>query len=64
MLWFIKNDMNLLCLFINLFKLFLIKKMLIVKVHIIMKFHHVKKHQYKYIDHVVNFVQNILKIIS
>ncbi len=38
--------------------------MLIVRVHIIMKFHHVKKHQYKYIDHVVNFVQNTIKIVN
>ncbi len=56
--------MNSLCLLINLFKLSLIKKMLIVKAYVIMKFHHVKKHQYKYIDHVVNFVQNTLKIVS
>jgi len=56
--------MNSLCLLINLSELSLIKKMLIVKTHVIMKFHHVKKHQYKYIDHVINFVQNTLKIIS
>jgi len=56
--------MNSLCLLINLSELFLIKKMLIVRAHVIMKFHHVKKHQYKYIDHVINFVQNILKIVN
>ena len=63
-LWFIKNDMNSLCLLINLSELFLIKKILIVRVHVIMKFCHVKKHQYKYINHVVNFVQNTLKIVN
>ncbi len=63
-LWFIENNMNSLCLFINLSELSLIKKMLIVKAYVIMKFHYVKKHQYKYIDHVINFVQNILKIVS
>ncbi len=63
-LWFIENDINSLCLLINLSELFLIKEMLIVKAHVIMKFHHVKKHQYKYIDHVINFVQNIFKIVN
>ena len=63
-LWSVENDMNSLCLLINLSELSLIKKMLIVRAHVIMKFHHVKKHQYKYIDHVINFVQNTLKIIS
>jgi len=53
-----------LCLLINLSELFLIKEMLIVKAHVIIKFHHVKKHQYKYIDHVINFVQNIFKIVN
>ncbi len=56
--------MNSLCLLINLFELSLIEKMLIVRAHVIMKFYHVKKHQYKYIDHVINFVQNTLKIIN
>jgi len=63
-LWFIENNMNSLCLFINLSELSLVKKMLIVRAYIIMKFHHVKRHQYKYIDHVINFVQNTFKIIS
>jgi len=56
--------MNLLCLLINLSELSLIEKMLIVRAHIIIKFHHVKRHQYKYIDHMINFVQNILKIVN
>ncbi len=63
-LWSVENDMNSLCLFINLSELSLIEKMLIVRAHVIMKFRCVKKHQYKYIDHVINFVQNTLKIIS
>jgi len=56
--------MNSLCLLINLSELSLIKKTLIVKANIIMKFHCIKRHQYKYIDHVINFVQNILKIVN
>ncbi len=63
-LWSVENNMNSLCLLINLFELSLIEKMLIVRAHVIMKFYHVKKHQYKYIDHVINFVQNTLKIIN
>jgi len=56
--------MNSLCLLINLSELSLIEKMLIVKAHVIIKFRRVKRHQYKYIDHMINFVQNILKIVN
>ncbi len=63
-MWSVENNINLLCLLINLSELFLIEKMLIVRAHVIMKFHHVKKHQYKYINHVINFMQNTFKIVN
>jgi hypothetical protein len=51
------------CLFFHLSHFFIIEKLLIARAHILMNYRRVKNCQYKYFEHVVNFMQNTMKII-
>ena len=46
-----------------LFQLILIKELLIVRVYVIINSRRVKKCEYKYSNYVINFMQNIVKIV-
>jgi hypothetical protein len=51
------------CLFFHLSHFFIAEKLLIARVHILMNYRRLKNCQYKYFEHVVNFMQNTVKII-
>jgi hypothetical protein len=57
------NNMNLFLLSSHLSHLSIAKKLFIVRAHVFMNFRRVKNCQYKYSKHVINFMQNIVKII-
>ena len=48
----------------HLSQLIIAEKLLIVRAHVMMNLRRVKKCQYKYFDHVINFMQNIVKIVN
>ena len=62
--WNAQNDMNSQSIFKHLSQLIIAEKLLIVRVHVMMNSRRVKKCQYKYFDHVINFMQNIVKIVN
>jgi hypothetical protein len=62
-LWKAFNDLNSQCLFFHLSHLFITEKLLIARAHVLMNYRRMKNCQYKYFEHVVNFMQNTIKII-
>jgi hypothetical protein len=62
-LWKAFNDLNSQCLFFHLSHLFIAEKLLIARAHVLMNYRRMKDCQYKYFEHVVNFMQNTIKII-
>ena len=62
--WDAQNDMNSQSIFEHLSQLIIAEKLLIARVHVMMNSRRVKKCQYKYFDHVINFMQNIVKIVN
>lgn len=50
-------------MFSYLFSLTNAKKLLIVRVYVLINYRRIKKCQYKYFDYVINFMQNITKIV-
>jgi hypothetical protein len=57
------NNMNFFLLSFHLSHLSIAKKFFIARVHVFMNLRRVKNCQYKYSEHVINFMQNIVKII-
>ncbi len=62
-LWKAFNNLNSQCLFFHLSHFFIAEKLLIARAHVLMNYRRVKDCQYKYFEHVVNFMQNTVKII-
>ena len=62
--WNAQNDMNSQSISEHLSQLIIAEKLLIARVHVMMNSRRVKKCQYKYSDHVINFMQNIVKIVN
>jgi hypothetical protein len=57
------NNMNFFLISFHLSRLSIAKKLFIARAHVFMNFRRVKNCQYKYFEHVINFMQNIVKII-
>jgi hypothetical protein len=57
------NNMNSFLLSSHLSRLSIAKKFFIARAHVFMNLRRVKDCQYKYSEHVINFMQNIVKII-
>ena len=62
--WNAQNDMNSQFISEHLSQLIIAEKLLIARAHVMMNSRRVKKCQYKYFDHVINFMQNIVKIVN
>ena len=62
--WNAQNDMNSQSISEHLSQLIIAEKLLIARVHVMMNSRRVKKCQYKYFDYVINFMQNIVKIVN
>jgi hypothetical protein len=62
-LWRAFNDLNSQCLSFHLSHFFIVEKLLIARAHVLMNYRRMKDCQYKYFEHVVNFMQNTIKII-
>ena len=62
--WNTQNDINSQSIFEHLSQLIIAENLLIARAHVMMNSRRVKKCQYKYFDHVINFMQNIVKIVN
>ena len=62
-LYFSANFMNSKIVFFHLSNLFIAKKLFIAQIHVLMNYSRVKSVQYKYSDHIINFMQNTFKIV-
>ena len=62
-LYFFANLMNLKIVSFYLSNLLIAKKLFIARIYVLMNYSRVKSVQYKYFNHIINFMQNISKIV-
>ena len=62
-LYFFANFINSKVVFFHLSNLFIAKKLFIAWIHVLINYSCYKSVQYKYFDHIINFMQNISKVV-